>query len=500
MKVLLFVSIITLALLTAVCSAANQPTIKWRPCSYDFFKEGEQPRGSRDCATIKVPLDYFNISEGHTEIELIRAKSTEQSVKGSVLVNPGGPGESGFDFVAHEGDDLVRQVKLGGYYHVIGFDPRGTHRTLPFTCGAVSIPNLIRRAHGFTLGGIDVLWDHVKSKTWDEGKRVAEQCFRAKSKTGRFIGTTHTARDMLTIVDQLMEPDRLLNYWGISYGTVLGQVFASMFPWRVGRVFLDSNLLLDNYVMSASLGSPADATEAFSHLLSECFNAGPARCPLSQLAVSPFDLDSKVRGFFHRLTGSPHLVAYVEKQSWGKAMDIKRDIAKWLYSVSNWPNIANLLFNVMTNPDGMNAPNGYPLPKRTGSWNGDTGQNAFHGISCSDSSLRVESVDDLYSLFRAHLAQSSFADEVAPGDLMCALWKFHSSEKIDMTKLQNVKTKNPILFANGKYDPITPLSHAWEASARFRGSRVLVSEGVGVGHFIVLAVLRAAHARLFFKY
>ncbi|KAH6880366.1 TAP-like protein-domain-containing protein [Thelonectria olida] len=136
-----------------------------------MFTEHTQKRinDSVYCTTLQVPLDYTDPNSEPLSLQLIKMNATNTPPKGSVLLNPGGPGASGIDFIADYGHEY--REALGGKFDVVSFDPR-----------------------------------------W---------------KTGRFISTPFVARDMLRVVDALKE-DGLLRYWGLSYGATLGQTFAAI--------------------------------------------------------------------------------------------------------------------------------------------------------------------------------------------------------------------------------------------------------------------------------
>jgi hypothetical protein len=110
-------------------------------------------------------------------------------------------------------------------------------------------------------------------------------------------------------------------------------------------------------------------------------------------------------------------------------------------------------------------------------WN--LGIDAFHAIACSDSKFRAEKPEDMYSLLQTQSAQGSFADSISGKFWPCAQWPFTAAETYD-GGFNQINTKNPILLVNGKWDPVTPLSGAWDVSSRFNGSRLLVHEGAGV--------------------
>lgn len=53
----------------------------------------------------------------------------------------------------------------------------------------------------------------------------------------QFLGSASIARDMLEILDKT--GNEKLRYWGFSYGTILGGVFAGLYPERVERLVSD---------------------------------------------------------------------------------------------------------------------------------------------------------------------------------------------------------------------------------------------------------------------
>ncbi|KAJ3541434.1 hypothetical protein NM208_g4613 [Fusarium decemcellulare] len=484
-------------------TSSGESSIDWAPCDLELRTKDPTTEEERDCATIEVPLNYKNQKSGETiDIQLIRVSATKRA-KGNILFNPGGPSGSGVEFVASEGD--VLRDMLDGHFNIIGFDPRGTGRTIPFNCtptlGSMTPSRLTGLLRRDRLSQADP-WPKLRDTEWARSGDLAESCLTNQGKTGSYIGTAFVARDMLAIADAL-EKDSKLWYWGTSYGTVLGQTFAAMFPDRVGRFLLDGNLLADDYYTSAWSRSPIDTERALDHLLSECIEATKGRrdnrlCPLADSGETSRDLKHRLTKVLDKWmtekTLPPDLGAAADSSSdggTGLVAAIKYKIFQDLYVLREWVGLAKFIAAVIEedweavgkaiykhfNRDRSitKADSDIPLPD----W--DQGENSFMGIQCGDSSLRVEEPDELYSIMQAHLETSSFADVVVTQRLVCARWKQHAAERVNTNIFRNVKTSNPILFANGRYDPVTPLAHAWEASSRFRGSRVLVYNGIGHG-------------------
>ena len=277
---------------------------------------------------------------------------------------------------------------------------------------------------------------------------------------------------MISIVDALGQGDKL-NYWGTSYGTILGQVVASMFPKRVGRILLDANLNADDYAAGTWLSSGIDTERTLANLFNDCVISGKDLCSLADYhgkSTTGESLMNTFREVLKTMEGTSSEDAQI-------VLGIKMIIRRYLYFPSNYPDIIEpieLLFagDLIGNSTGGGTDD-------ASKWNSQQ-DRAFSGIGCSDSSLRVEDVDDYFSVYQAQYAESSFADVIAHDRMQCANWKFSAAEQIDLNKLRNVNTSYPILVVNGRYDPVTSLRSAWEVSTDFRGSRVVVHEGAGV--------------------
>lgn len=252
----------------------DSDSLNWGICDYPF----EKYTGPVECAKLAVPLDYTNANSNETiQLDLLKIRATKSKVLGSMLSNPGGPGSSGM-----QAANNLREALLaigGGHYDLIGFDPRGTGRTMPYN----SLSGL-RWDAGNQIQ--DNLTQIIKSR-----KAVAiieaEIAQRKNDKQGPLYGTVFVAQDMLRIVDMLAKnrpEDWLLNYYGASYGTLLGWTFAALFPERVGRMILDGVVNPVEYWngTGVNLESVTDTNNILRNLVDACLKQRNA-CPLSGL-------------------------------------------------------------------------------------------------------------------------------------------------------------------------------------------------------------------------
>ena len=205
-----------------------------------------------------------------------------------VLTNPGGPGGSGVQFVLDSGVEL--QTIIGTNYDVVAWDPRGIGASIPSAnCSALPPPKSLTRNSRRALPPIygPELANSFFVDTFADAKAVGERCqaiIGGDNDAGPHMTTAVNVRDMVSIVDAFSRTPEgkgvhgahLLNYWGFSYGTYIGQTFGSMFPDRVGRVIVDGIVDASIYRNGIIQGS---FDPVFSTFFLYCNLAGPTACP-----------------------------------------------------------------------------------------------------------------------------------------------------------------------------------------------------------------------------
>jgi pimeloyl-ACP methyl ester carboxylesterase len=224
------------------------PTITWTPCD-----------GRIECGTLEVPVDYDDPSAGTLTIALTRhpAFVPEQRI-GVLLLNPGGPGAPGVGLpraLAREFVPLMGQVLAR--FDLIGFDPRGVGMTGP-RLECVSAAERQRISEQLLAATSDAEVDTIL-------RTALEACADEESPALlRNLDTVNTARDMDSIRAALGE--ERISYYGVSYGTWLGGVYATLFPERLRAALLLSAVPATNDVFETervSRRGMEDALEAF---------------------------------------------------------------------------------------------------------------------------------------------------------------------------------------------------------------------------------------------
>ncbi|MFF8635680.1 alpha/beta hydrolase [Streptomyces pilosus] len=228
------------ALLTAGCTGGgssdddsaddgrNGTALDWGRCK----ASGEEPApgGDWQCATLQVPLDWAKPDGPTIGLALIRAKATGDDRLGSLLFNFGGPGGSGVSMMPSYAPAVSA---LHERYDLVSWDPRGVAASEGVRCRD---DEDIQAAESTVDGTPDT---PAEERAYlRDAADFGKGCQESAGDLMAHVSTTDTARDMDRI-RQVLGDDRL-NYFGISYGTELGGVYAHLFPEKVGRLTLDA--------------------------------------------------------------------------------------------------------------------------------------------------------------------------------------------------------------------------------------------------------------------
>lgn len=223
MAVLLNLGLLSTPVSQAGAATATPSTLHWTPCA-----DAELSYYELQCATLVVPLDYARPTGPKVRLALTRKQHTS-SFKGAMLTNPGGPGGSGLSLPALS--DYV-PGGAGASYDWIGFDPRGVGASTPSLHCTRSYFGYNRPSYVPVRAWITRYWLRKNSS-------YASACADTGTKREllRHLTTLDTVRDMESIRQALGLSK--ISYYGFSYGTYLGQVYATRYPTRVGRFVLD---------------------------------------------------------------------------------------------------------------------------------------------------------------------------------------------------------------------------------------------------------------------
>ncbi|MCH0571479.1 alpha/beta fold hydrolase [Streptomyces sp. MUM 136J] len=195
----------------------------------DWKKCGTTRYPTLECASLRVPLDHARPRGRQITLALSRVPHTGTTYQGPLLVNPGGPGGSGLKLAGFVASALPKRV--AEQYDVIGFDPRGVGSSEPaLDCGPGHFdpprPDPVPSTRALEKANLA------------RAKSFAEACGRKYADLLPHMGTVSAVRDMDAIRRALGA--RSINYFGYSYGTYLGAVYAKLYPHRVRRLVLDS--------------------------------------------------------------------------------------------------------------------------------------------------------------------------------------------------------------------------------------------------------------------
>jgi len=478
------------------------------------------------CARLLVPLDWQNHSNpARVALAVIRLPARvpedDPSHGGSIILNPGGPGGSGVLFALLAGNLIQSRLDSEKHFEIVGFDPRGTSFSTPgLKCFSNWIDELNwimdKRVVGNLGNGPRAIAFH-----WATEAARAKLCAAVDESTGAnirsHVSTVSVARDMLHLTEKIDElkysrlnlikarnnqapllfksGESKLQYLGVSYGTFLGNVFASMYPDRVKRMILDS--VLDAHDWSHDLHHFLQDTEkVLDYFFEQCWRAG-SRCVLYRPHDSgPASVKSRAVDAMEKLKKNP-----ISSSRDGFVQVNTYDDLLWVMFAC--------LYQPLTTFDLLaQVFNDYVLEGRPFQTRGSpcvtcafldmeviASSDPITAIQCTDGTdYSNRTTADFDSYLDKLLNQSRlFGPIEAEIKMPCWTWPFKSKWRFNGPFNSSV----PILFANNRLDPVTPLDNARKMAQQHKGSAVLELETGGHGALFQASGCMWKHASLY---
>jgi pimeloyl-ACP methyl ester carboxylesterase len=430
--------------------------LHWRSCAGDF-----------QCAAARVPLDYRHPLGQTISIAVMRHRATGPGRRlGSLFFNQGGPAVQ-LDTFPQAYQQIPATVRAR--YDVVSFDPRGYGRSTAISCFATQTDenHFLSHLALFPIG-------HRQQQVWEGiAARFDARCASHNGALLAHDSTQDVARDMDLLRQAVGDP--VLNYYGESYGTGLGAIYANLFPTRTGRMIFDGNIDLAEWTqhggLPGNLRDRADVSDerTMAAFLNFCGKAGTSACAFA--AGSPAKTTAKWNTLLRRLRRHPS-AAGSPLQLWTYA-DVIVEFPE--YQFSAWPVDAEFLQQLW-----LNSAPGHQIPPGTPPLHPLAGVRLEQIIStiCSD----VPSPRNPAAYVRAArvaYARSggfglAFAWQYAP----CARWpKEAAADRYPGP--WNAPTASTILVIGITTDPATPYHNSVIMTRDLAHARLLTVHGYG---------------------
>ncbi|MET1255438.1 alpha/beta hydrolase [Aliikangiella maris] len=451
------------------------PEINWQPC--------ETRPAPFECAQVDVPLSYspYDRSDKTTSIALARypASDPEQKI-GSILLNPGGPGGSGVNFVLNAGPFLF-SPQVREKFDLIGFDPRGIGASNPLQCFTSAEEQEKALASPAEPTEFEAILEKRKAD-----KFFAKLCRKNGGDIFKHMSTADVARDMDLLRQALGEEK--LNFVGYSYGSYLGTTYANMFPdnfrtivvdgvldpiaWSTGR-YNERFYLPVTTRLKSDVGS-MDTLNEFFRLCDEnpqtCFFSGNSAARfdaiIQKLKVEPLEIELS--------SGELFVLTHI---------DFLGITTSTLYSTISWPFYSALLADIESRqaPKQIatqleNLVRKLGIEDRIFSDKLPQSAEGFVGVLCSDSSNPRDYFAWPFAAEYSNMQNGYFGSGWTWASSPCRFWKPAKNRYVGPF---NKITDQPILVASTLFDPATPYHGAQIVAGLMPKAKLLTVESWG---------------------
>jgi pimeloyl-ACP methyl ester carboxylesterase len=397
---------------------------------------------------VTVPLDNAAPQGRTVDLAVLRVPASGRR-DGAIFVNPGGPGGSATEFAQEL--PLVLPRSLVEHYDLVGVDPRGVGRSAPFDCG-VDYTDVYR---------VDPHIDTAAEQAAlvQTADQVASACATRAGELLPHVGTRDDARDLDAVRAAMGE--RKLDYLGGSYGTVLGQVYADLFPTHVGRMVLDGVVDLGTAGLDLAVQQAAGFETALGRFATGCVAAGDCR------NADPMEAVRQVQALAQQPGGIPSRSA---DRSAGPG-EVDLGLADALYSEDSWPKLDEALADALQG-------DGSAMVDLADEYLGAGSFDVYFAVNCLDFSWPTGDVAAFVRAAQAAQAGSPhFGESIVSDYLRCLHWPVRP----DPIPALSAPGSPPIVVISTTGDPATPYAGGVAVARRLAHGVLVTNEGEGHG-------------------
>jgi pimeloyl-ACP methyl ester carboxylesterase len=422
------------------------------------------------CAWLTVPMDYDHPDNGQTvKLRVTQRPRTASPDRGVMITNPGGPGASGTGLVA-----LADYVPggVGHQFDWIGFDPRGVGQSIPSLHCSASYFGNNRPSFVPSTRKLMRFW---RAKA----ARYADRCAASSAAPLlRHMTTLDTVRDMESLRVALGETT--ISFYGFSYGSYLGQLYATRYPAQVDRFVLDGVVDPSTYWYGANLRQEV----GFDRNLNIFFK-WIARHPRAYgLGRHWRDIRHGYDRLLKKLDRHP---AYHRRHGPDELTD---GILGAGYYVYDWDTIASAYSQLVRHGRGRQMFELYS----DGNQGDDNGYAVYLGVQCSDvlrPSWRTQRLD----AWRIHKSHPYLAWDNTWYNAPCLNWPAPGGSGYRIDGHAAAADGGKVLLVNETKDAATPFSGALRVRSIFPKSALIAGVG-GTTHAGSLSGVRCVDSRI----
>jgi len=445
----------------APSGSTDTSTVNWTPCSNVASQILNQPvRGyTFDCGSIKVPQNWQHPNDGKTfSLALIRVRNDNQTNRiGSLLVNPGGPGASGIELAV----DLTQELPnaITDRFDIVGFDPRGVGRSTEVQCISAKDQDELYAETPDPVS--DAQFNEIVTDT----KQAETTCGTKYGGQLPLFSTEQAARDMDAIRSAVGDPK--LSYLGYSYGTLLGAVYAQLFPTKIRAMVLDGAIDPLQGAVARSEAQAGGFELAYGDFVTWC-KANASQCPISH------DPRSAINSALAAAGKAPQTNTDDRKVTDGW---VYYGVISAMYSQQLWPILGQAIAQLGQHNPRLIMALADQYVERDANGNYSNLLDANLAVNCADfaSEPTVAQVRQLQTQWRKKYPM--FGASTALGLLSCAAGEWPGKD--DPYPTGKAAGAPPILVVGTTNDPATPYAGTAKLANMLGVGQVLTWQGEG---------------------